>query len=145
MNIKKFANPVFLSLFVLLILGSISSGITSASGVSITDQNKNMNALLITTCIIGSLLFLGSLFLLAKSLTPAGLLLNGGVDFKQFYGIGIGTLIVSISIYGIVVNSSDKMTEDDKSDVNIRIASSLTSVSAFLLGLLIGKYTYEQN
>ena len=146
MNIKKFANPVFLSLFVLMVLGATSSGITSASGVSIEDQNNNMWYVSLVSVIVGIIIFVGHCILFAKSFTPAALILNGGVDFKKFFLLSIiSAVIVGISSYGLSVNHSDnKMSANDKSDINIRIASILTAVSVFLLGLLTGKYTYEQ-
>ena len=72
MNIYKTFNIPFLVLFILMIIGSICSGVTSASGVSIENQNKNMVILLWITFAFGALIFLIStnlvIILLKKSL-----------------------------------------------------------------------------
>ena len=122
MNIYKTFNIPFLVLFILMIIGSICSGVTSASGVSIENQNKNMVILLWITFAFGALIFLIS------SMFSSYYKKENRVDernqsiFLSCFGIGI-VLISGIGLWG---NSYGN--EDDKSDFNIRISSCLTTV-----------------
>jgi len=141
--LKKSVNLTFLSVLLIFIICLFYSEFSSQLNVSIEEQNKKMLTMSWVTLFIGIFIFLLSFSSFAYAYyKPASI--------KQIPSINLpllifGTLIIVFSGNALWINHNSNLSEENKSDYNIKIAVYMSSFTTFCMGFLIAKYNYEES
>ena len=139
--VKKSVNLTFLSVLIILIISILYTEFSSQTNVSIEKQNKSMLTMSWITLFTG-------IFISLLSCSSFAYAYYNPNSIKEMPSINLpllilGILIIIISGNALWINYNSTLSEENKSDYNVKIGVYMTSITTLCLGFLIGKY-YEE-
>ena len=142
-SIKKILN-ICLAI-IMLIITVFFSHFSSMTDVTIVEQNKKIYHLSIVIIVLGIIIFLSSFYALLKKLSPMGMALSmvtgGSMQMIDWTLFAYGIILIALGSYAVSVNNKSNISDENKSDIYIKISVTLASLSCSLIGVILGRYS----